>query len=835
MSDSDLFQDFIGEARQQLESVEECLLAMARAPTEQAVQACFRGLHTLKGNSGFFPLPRIQRLAHVAEQLLDAIRCQVVPCDGQRVDVLLVALSQLSSLVDGLANGSEAAGEDEALKAQLQALSARGESPPPAPHTTVTVLTPITAPAPVLSSSTRTSDACLAELVAIDLGDIAALVKLMNELRRLAATTPWPAPAQTLFGPMDDLCSELVLGMHADAGAAWQRMFAWTADLHQALGGIVAAAAHRLPTAPAAVAIDSGLLEEFVHESGELLGAAEHAALDGGEVLSGEAITLVFRSFHTVKGMAAYLALPRLEAFAHAIEDRLTPGRDGLTPVTPDTRQFVLSAVDALREVIKQVWTSRRDDGPLPVGAAALVAELGLGTSAPAVQAAAIASAKPVAKAVPATPNASASPAAVPAAPSPAAPAPASVAGAPTKPAAAPAKPAEGGSGKPADGIARVSTTRLDELMNLVGELLIAHSMVAQNAGGNSQDLTPSITRQGRIIRELQAMTLGLRMVPLRATFQKMARAVHDTSRKLGKQIEFEASGDETELDRTLAEAVADPLLHMMRNAVDHGIESAEDRQRAGKPPIGKVTLSARQTTDFVEIQLRDDGRGMDPARLKAKAVEKGLIPADKPMSDSECFNLIFLPGFSTAAVVTDVSGRGVGMDVVRRNVEAASGRVEIQSRLGQGSTFILRLPLTTAIVDAMLLRVAGERFLVPIGGVIELLNPRAEQVQSLMGRGRVVESRKRLLPIVSIGEVFGIPGHRTTIEDTVLLVVEGPDRQVALQVDEVIGQQQVVVKPLDTRIGYARGLAGSAILGDGRVGLILDPIQFLTAHGAPA
>jgi two-component system chemotaxis sensor kinase CheA len=337
------------------------------------------------------------------------------------------------------------------------------------------------------------------------------------------------------------------------------------------------------------------------------------------------------------------------------------------------------------------------------------------------------------------------------------------------------------------------------------------------------------VQRQARVLRDLQALALNLRMVPLRSTFKKMARAVHDTAYKLGKQVEFRIEGEDTEIDRIIAETLADPLLHMVRNAVDHGIESADDRLRAGKPAAGRVTLSAAQSGDIVVITLADDGRGLDPDRLVKRAIERKLLPEAARPTVAEALQLIFVPGFSTAETVTGISGRGVGMDVVQRNVQNLKGSIDIDTETGQGTVFTIRLPLTTAILDVMLLRVGAERFLLPVGAVVEATRPEAGQVRQVLRSGRMIESRGQMLPIVPLADLFGI--RSVPIDDggePIMVVIEHFKGRYALAVDEIVGQQQVVIKPLAAGLPHHPGLAGSAILPDGRVGLILDPNRLL-------
>lgn len=266
----------------------------------------------------------------------------------------------------------------------------------------------------------------------------------------------------------------------------------------------------------------------------------------------------------------------------------------------------------------------------------------------------------------------------------------------------------------------------------------------------------------------------------------------------------------------------------MVRNAADHGIEPPEARAASGKPAQGRITLSAEQSGDEVLIRLADDGRGMDPEKLRRKAVEKGLIGADQKLTEQEAFQLIFLAGFSTAEQVTGISGRGVGMDVVKRNVEQMKGTVEITSVLGQGSTFTIHLPMTTAILDAMLLRVGDQRFLMPMTALIEAVRPAPGQVHEVLGRGRVIESRNQLLPVALLGERFAIAAAENDPAAAVIMVIEHQRGRYALQVDEILGLQQVVIKPLAHGLEHHHGVAGTAILGDGRVGLILDPARIL-------
>ena len=377
----------------------------------------------------------------------------------------------------------------------------------------------------------------------------------------------------------------------------------------------------------------------------------------------------------------------------------------------------------------------------------------------------------------------------------------------------------------------RVRVDRLDRLIDAVGELVIAQSMVAADPGvgrEESRELLKKVAHAGKIVRELQDLALSLRMVPLRATFQKLARVVRDAARKLGKHVQLVTEGTETEVDRSMVDVIADPLVHMVRNACDHGLELSDARVAAGKPPMGTLALRAHHSAGSVVIELADDGRGLDRTRIVARAVKQGLVSADAAaaMPDAEVFRMIFLPGFSTSETVTDMSGRGVGMDVVRRAVESLSGRIEIESTLGKGTTFRIRLPLTLAIIDGMLVRVGDERYIIPTVSIAMSMRPTADQLHTVAGSGRMVAFRGRTIPVFRLADLA--PSEGGTATERLVVVLNDGDGHCAVLVDEILGKQQVVTKTLGDGIPAIRWIAGGAILGDGRVGLIVDPSNLL-------
>lgn len=370
----------------------------------------------------------------------------------------------------------------------------------------------------------------------------------------------------------------------------------------------------------------------------------------------------------------------------------------------------------------------------------------------------------------------------------------------------------------------RVDLARVDRLINLVGELVISHAMLSQSVATGGAAMAEGLDALGKLTREIQESVLAIRAQPVKPLFQRMARAVREAGGALGKPVELVTSGELTEVDKTVIERLADPLTHMIRNAVDHGIEDRYARRTAGKPEAGTVHLSAEHRSGRVLIRIADDGAGIDRARVRAIAVERGLITDDAALSEAEIDGLLFMPGFSTSATVSDLSGRGVGMDVVKRSIVGLGGRISISSVRGRGTTFSISLPLTLAILDGMLVRVGGETMVVPLAVILEMVKPEAGQLHRIGEHGLVVQVRGEVLPVVDVAETLGFR-HRPPDDKGVMLVIEtSAGERRALLVDGIEEQRQVVMKGLGAA-GYAaaRGVAAATILGNGRVALILD------------
>lgn len=564
--------------------------------------------------------------------------------------------------------------------------------------------------------------------------------------------------------------------------------------------GTPASVGHAPAASPTGIRIpadaDLALLRDFVAESRDGIAGAEAALLAlEADPANLDAINTVFRAFHTVKGTAAFMGLDAIADFAHHAESLLSRVREREVPYTQAVASLALRSSDLLTALLEAVDHALRTDGqaPLPAAYAPVMADL---LNVDAILAGA-----------PATPSIAAGP----------------VAG-----------EEAGGARKPRpDGeqSVRVRTDRLDRLIDLVGELVIAQSMLAGDAAvqaSGQHELAKKIAHSGKIVRELQDLSMGMRMMPLKGTFQKLARLVRDVAVRAGKQVEFSTDGEETELDRTMVDVIGDPLVHMVRNAVDHGIEPAEARVAAGKLPHGTVRLSAFNQGGSVVVELVDDGRGLNRDRILAKAIEKGIVAPGQVLTDAEIYGLIFAPGFSTADRITDISGRGVGMDVVRRNIESIRGRIDIQTVLGGGTTFQIRLPLTLAVTDGMIVRCGTERYIVPITSIALSFRPDRDMLSSIAGRGEVVMLRGDVFPVIRLHEVFGVADAITDATAGILMLVGDGDQRVALLVDALLGQQQVVAKALGDGVGQVPGLSGGAILGDGRVGLIIDVAELV-------
>ena len=597
------------------------------------------------------------------------------------------------------------------------------------------------------------------------------------------------------------------------------------------------------------------IVQEFLVESYENLDQLDRdlVALEQ-EPGSRDLLSSIFRTIHTIKGTSGFLAFSRLEAVTHVGENLLSRLRDGELRMTPETTDVLLRMVDKVRELLGMIEAGGAEgdvDVDPVVAAVTAVLEGGAATSAPAADQLAAESPAPAKKATRRSSAKKTAPAPAAAAePPPVADEPVSVADEPavlpdepvTQPAAQPAAqesepPASSARRGAADSTIRVDVDLLDTLMRLVGELVLTRNQVMQfSTAIHDVGLLRATQRLNLIASELQEGVMKTRMQPIDHLWAKLPRVVRDLSVQVGKQVELVMVGKETELDRTLLEAIKDPLTHIVRNSVDHGIEAPEKRAAAGKPATGTLTLRAYHQSGQVVVEIIDDGGGIDPAKVGAKAVERGLVTREQlaAMTEREVLSLVFKPGFSTAEKVTNISGRGVGMDVVRSNIEAIGASVELDSTLGRGTTTRLTIPLTLAIVPALTVECADQRYAIPQVSLLELVylgdedgGAERRAVEYVSG-APVYRLRGNLLPLVHLDEVLGVGSPDRRDGAAYIAVLQAEDRRFGLVVDRVLNTEEIVVKSLGAQLKSTGLYAGATILGDGRVALILD-VQVLS------
>lgn len=550
--------------------------------------------------------------------------------------------------------------------------------------------------------------------------------------------------------------------------------------------------------------------QEILDRLGEQLVSLEQAPEDADQ------LNAVFRGFHTLKGGAGFLAIHAMVELCHAAEDTLGKARSGEITLLAQHFDAAQQSLDYLQAMLDAVSAGRAPAHAPP----ALIAQFDAHGTAPVVAAAPVVAsgggdlisedefehlldalhgdAAPGAKALPAPPAAP-------------------VAAATPKPAAA-AKPAA-----EVEHTVRVDTKRLDAIVNLIGELVLSRNRLKTlRARLRDEELDRAVSVLDIATARLQSAVMRTRMQPVGKVFSRFPKVARDVARSLQKEVDLELVGAETELDRNLVEALADPLVHLVRNAIDHGIEAPSLREASGKPRSGHVRLSAQQEGDYVSIEVQDDGAGIDPERLREKAREKGLIDAEAAarLTTDECLHLIFLPGFSTKAEVTDISGRGVGMDVVQSRIRELSGTIQIQSELGRGSRFMIRVPLTLAILPTLLVQAGEHVYALPLARVVEVLHAPQTSLGWFDGRA-VLDRRSHTLPLVDLRRWLGVEPAPTALLTVVLL--QAGEARFGLVVDQVRGREEVVIKPLPRTLRGLPGYAGATLIGDGRMALILD------------
>lgn len=710
---------------------------------------------------------------------------------------------------------------------------------------------------PVPSDTPSPLEAIALRVVTLDVEDIPGLGGLLGDLDQFSdhlKKKDAPSRLSELSGALRQYAERLILGEAKEASPledgvgllqemerAWLQEVPWegdTAALLAVLSGVegpMPPVAEEGEEAAACQADfrefgeqDLQILGDFVVESMESLETIEVRLIDLEEDPGDtDTINAIFRPFHTIKGVSGFLDLYAINRLSHSTENLLDSARQKTIPITQELTDVVLESVDALRKLISCVeaglgtGTVVMDcgvdvDGLIQrIDAANVAPDTGrLGeilvrkgiVSEAAVEAglkrqeeegARLGEILVVEEKVESREVISAL-----------------------------REQKRGRQKGPAPLQVKVDTGKLDNLVDLSGELVIAQSMLRQNfdhPGTDTHGFQQNLGRVAQIVSGIQKIAMSMRMVPIGSTFQKMVRLVRDLSRSSGKIVALEMSGNDTEIDRNVVDTLYEPMVHMIRNSVDHGLEPPEDRTGAGKGEKGTIRLSAYHKGGNIIIEIADDGRGLDAARILEKGMERGLVTADSDLSDGEIFDLIFHPGFSTAQAVTDVSGRGVGMDVVKRVIETLRGRLDIRSSPGKGTTFIISLPLTMAIIEGMLVRVGEERYIIPTIAIVESFRPAKEDIYTVEAKGEMVLVRGELVALLRLGELCGVRADCNAPWEGLVVVVESKEDKRAILLDELLGKEEFVIKSLGESLKHIMGLAGGTILGDGRVGLILD------------
>lgn len=574
---------------------------------------------------------------------------------------------------------------------------------------------------------------------------------------------------------------------------------------------------------------DESLTRDFIAEGLEYIEEIEINILNlENEPENKDYINAIFRPFHSIKGVASFLNLENIRSLAHNLESLLDKTRNGEISVTPALIDVVLDGADALKTLIGQLRdvlegkTITESDLDIPALTARIhKIEQGFDTEAGGKKIGeilvddGIISKKTLEQTL--KTNAESPDKKI---------GQALIEEGVVKP-----KQVSQALRKQVDQVTdlttiRVDTVKLDDLIDMVGELVITQSMISQdlkNQVNADKRLTRDISQFFRITSALQRVSTSLRMIPIKQTFQRMSRLVRDLAKNAGKNVAVELEGEDTEIDRNMVDEIYNPLVHMIRNSVDHGLEMPEERIKAGKSEKGLITLKAYHRGGNIVIEITDDGKGLDKQKIIDKAIKSGLVSSDESLSDQDIYKLVFMPGLSTAAKVTDVSGRGVGMDVVKRAVEKLRGKIEIESSVGEGTTFITRFPLTLAIIDGMIVKVGSESYILPTMSIRQALRPPREGYTNVVGKGEMINAMGQLMPLIRMYDLFDIePEHKEPWEG-IIVVVDSESGSRCLMVDKIIGKAEVVVKSLGEGLKNIKGLAGGAILGNGRIGLIID------------
>lgn len=768
-ADEEILQDFLVEAGEILEQLSEQLVELESRPDDaDLLNAIFRGFHTVKGGAGFLQLNELVECCHIAENVFDILRKGERRVDAELMDVVLEALDTVNSMFGQVRERSDVTPATPELLAALSRLAEPASADEVAAE-----------PAPVVEE--------VAEAASEDITDqeFEQLLDSLNAVKAEAAGAALAAPVSTPAAPAAQAASDEITD--AEFESLLDQLHGKGQFAVDAVAPPAAAAPAAATAATAAPASDEITDDEF------------EALLDQ---LHGKG------SFSPDAAVAPAAAAPVAAAPVNA-----EPAADAKAPASDEITD---NEFEALLDQLH-----------------------GKGKFEPGVAAAAVAAPASARKAEPANvepaKNEAAKPAAAAAAATAPTPAKAAAAAAPAPARAAPSPAAGDKVHTEAETTVRVDTARLDEIMNMVGELVLVRNRLVR-LGANSADeaMSKAVSNLDVVTADLQTAVMKTRMQPIKKVFGRFPRLVRDLARQLKKEINLELVGEETDLDKNLVEALADPLVHLVRNAVDHGIESPEEREASGKSRGGRVVLSAEQEGDHILLSISDDGKGMDPAVLRAIAVKRGVMDKDAAdrLSDTDCYNLIFAPGFSTKTEISDVSGRGVGMDVVKTKIAQLNGSINIYSTKGQGSKIVIKVPLTLAIMPTLMVMLGNQAFAFPLVNVNEIFHLDLSTTNVVDGQ-EVVIVRDKALPLFYLKRwLVSSAAHEEQREGHVVILSVGTQR-IGFVVDQLVGQEEVVIKPLGKMLQGTPGMSGATITGDGRIALILDVPSMLKRYAA--
>jgi two-component system chemotaxis sensor kinase CheA len=805
---------FSDESLDMLDEVEPKLVALEKQvvsgePSPADINYLFRLFHSLKGSAASLHLGAIRDVTHCAESLLAIFRSLQKKVTPAHIDLLCETCDCVRDMIKKASLKKACAGLTPEASRLITRLT--GELEPGG-----TGASPQGTPAPVAVVEAKTKSHSPEVAKPVEPKPPRGLAvptdprKTVEPPKPAKEASPEDLPEQTVPGisgePLPDMASTKSVSSPVSSGSL---------NSSESLKSPPEECAGSLEELR--ISITPDMVAKFCEEAVELFEDAEQALLVFENAPEDDQkVSQAFRALHSFKGNSGFFGYHQLEQLSHAAEEVLDGIREERISFDQATVSLVLSAIDALRESVRRLRADQVEhvDG-LPelmerlrgvahgdltgLGGVPKLGEILLDRGM--ISKEALDEALSVQEEL-----ADHSP----------------------PPGVSDVVPRSGDSEAGQRQAIRVDTEKLDRLVDLVGELIIAQSNVAHCPdllNLRLERFSKELDRLNKVTRELQQVSMSIRMIPIAGLFRRLIRPVRDLARSLGKEITLGFQGEDTEVDKSLIELLSDPLMHIVRNAADHGIESSADRVAAGKPASGKIILEARHSGSEVWISVHDDGRGLDRRRIFAKAVTMGLLaPENERITDSELFQLIFEPGFSTAQQVTEISGRGVGMDVVKKNIEKLKGVIEISSQPGLGSHFRMRIPLTLAIIDGMVVQIGKERFVVPTQTIVEFFRPPVGALTTVTGTGEAVMLRNSLIAFHRLGAVLGI---RDALEDPYqaqVMVVEAHGRKVGLMVDFIIGQQQTVIKSLGPNFHTIPGISGAAVMSDGKVGLILDP-----------